>query len=491
MPEGIDVALAVEAADSAPGRDGRVHLRRALGLWDLVFLFVAAVLNLNTVPVIAASGPVTAWMWVLALALFFLPQGLAVVELSSRYPNEGGVYLWTKEIFGTFHGFMSGWCYWTNNIFYIPTLVLYVVGISVFIGGPAMHALGDDKVYVSVMAVLVLWVMTGINVLGLNVGKWVNNLGGLGSVIASVVLVGLATAIWRTHGAPLQPSDFRISGFDWHLAGTFGVICFSLVGLELASVMGDEIKSPRTTLPRAVAWGGVIAGSLYAAATLAVIVALPAKDIGAVQGIVQAVGRMADELRVGWMVPPVAAILTIAIAGTTSAWLAGAARIPFVAGLDNYLPSALGKLHPRFATPHVALVVQGIVSCAVLAMSFLGSTVQQGYRVLLLLAVVLQLIPFLYVFAALLVLAIRRDFLQARYSRATLVAAGLAGSVVTMLGAVLAFIPPEGGDLAWVFETKMIVGTLFFLGLGAFFFLSSRARSTQRASRPVALSNDR
>jgi amino acid transporter len=268
-------------------------------------------------------------------------------------------------------------------------------------------------------------------------------------------------------------------------------MCFSLVGLELASVMGDEIKNPRRTLPRAVAWGGIIAGTLYVAVTVAVLVALPGKDIGAVQGIVQAVGRMAGGLRIGWIVPPIAAILTIAIAGTTSAWLGGAARIPFVAGLDNYLPSALGKLHPRFATPHVALLVQGVVSCAVLAMSFLGSTVQEGYRVLLLLAVVLQLLPYLYVFVALLVLATRRDFTRARYSRTTLLAAGLAGTIVTLLGAVLAFIPPESGESAWVFETKMIVGTLFFLGLGAFFFLSSHGRTARSAAGAIALMNDR
>ena len=80
--------------------EGAVSLRRALGQRDLVFLFVVAVVNINNVPVIAASGAVTVWMWVLALMLFFLPQGVAVIELSDRYPHEGGVYLWTKEIFG-------------------------------------------------------------------------------------------------------------------------------------------------------------------------------------------------------------------------------------------------------------------------------------------------------------------------------------------------------------------------------------------------------
>ena len=114
-----------------------MHLKRALGQWDLVLLFIVAVANLNVVPVVAANGPVTIWLWLLALLLFFWPQGLAVVELSHRYPQEGGIYLWTKKFFGDFHGFLSGWCYWTNNVFYIPTLLLIVVGISVYVGGPS------------------------------------------------------------------------------------------------------------------------------------------------------------------------------------------------------------------------------------------------------------------------------------------------------------------------------------------------------------------
>jgi glutamate:GABA antiporter len=234
--------------------------------------------------------------------------------------------------------------------------------------------------------------------------------------------------------------------------------------------MGDEIRDPRRTVPGAVVWGGVISGVLYVGATLAVLLALPAKDIGAVQGIIQAVSHMANTVTIGWVVRPIAVLLTLAIAGTTSAWLAGSARIPFVAGLDNYLPAALGKLHPRFATPYIALIVQGLVSCAVLAMSFMGSTVEQGYKVLLLLAVVLQLIPYLYIFLALIRLAASPTYVRARYSRPTLWAAGLSGLIVTAVGVVLAFVPPDGSEPIGRFETKMIGGTVFFLLLAAFFF---------------------
>ena len=112
------------------------HLIRALGRRDLVLLFVVAVFNLNVVPSIAANGGVTVWLWIISLLLFFWPQGIAVIELAHRYPGEGGVYLWAKEVFGDFHGFLSGWCYWTNNMLYVPTVMLYFVGVSVYVLGP-------------------------------------------------------------------------------------------------------------------------------------------------------------------------------------------------------------------------------------------------------------------------------------------------------------------------------------------------------------------
>jgi glutamate:GABA antiporter len=329
--------------------------------------------------------------------------------------------------------------------------------------------------------------MTALNILGVGVGKWVNNLGGVGTAVAAVVLIGLAVTVFETHGSSLHAADFRVSTFDWHLVNSFGVVCFALVGLELASVMGDEIRDPRRTVPRAVFWGGLISGVLYVGVTVAVLLALPAKEIGAVQGIVEAVTRMAGEVNIAWIVPPVALVLTLAIAGTTSAWLAGSARIPFVAGLDNYLPSSLGKLHPRFATPYIALIVQGVFSCAVLAMSFLGSTVVEGYKVLLLLAVVLQLIPYLYIFLALIRLAASPRFVRQRYPRPTLWVAGVCGLVVTALGTVLAFVPQQGGEAVWRFELKMVLGTLFFLGLGAFFFFvySRRPGALHSLATPV------
>ncbi len=453
------------------------HLKRALGRWDLVALFVVAVFNLNVVPSIAANGGVTVWLWIISLVLFFWPQGIAVIELAHRYPGEGGVYLWAKEVFGEFHGFLSGWCYWTNNMMYVPTVMLYFVGVSVFVF-PSHQYLADNKVFAVSASLGLLAILVVLNIVGLGVGKWINNLGSIGTVIAAAVLVGLGLIVWLRYGTSVSAEDFRIPANPRFLLNSFGVICFGLVGLELASVMGDEIKDPERTLPGAVVWGGIISGILYIATTLTLLVAVSKNDINVLQGIVQAVSHMAQKVGVIWIVAPFALMLSISIAGIGSAWLAGSARIPFVAGLDSYLPSWLGKVHPRYGTPYAALIVHFVVSTILVLISFLGSGVQETFQRLLSLAVVLQLLPFLYMFAALLKIAADPLATKGHYSKTVLWLSGSSGLLMTILGMIFAFSPAQQISSVWSYEAWMFGGTALFIGLAVFFFFVYGRRKT-------------
>ena len=466
------------------------HLIRALGRRDLVLLFVVAVFNLNVVPSIAANGGVTIWLWIISLVLFFWPQGIAVVELAHRYPGEGGVYLWAKEVFGDFHGFLSGWCYWTNNMLYVPTVMLYFVGVSVYVLGPNHLALADNKVFASTTSLILLALLTVLNIMGLGVGKWINNLGAIGTFIAAAVLIGLGALIWWRFGTTITAADFKIPSDPRFVLNSFGVICFGLVGLELASVMGDEIQDPRRTLPGAVAWGGIVSGILYVGATLTLLIAV-GKNVNVLQGIVQAVSHMSESIGLGWMTVPFALMLSLSIAGIGSAWMGGSARIPFVAGLDSYMPSWLGRIHPRYATPYAALIVQGIVSAILVLGNFYGwwfwdklmgafgllprlylspAGAGEVFQKLLSLAVVLQLVPFLYMFAALILFALKESVSKGQYGRTTMFLAGTSGLLTTMLGITLVFFPAQQITSLWSYELWMFGGTLFFIGLAAFFF---------------------
>ena len=461
----------------------RPQLKRALGRRDLVLLFIVAIVNLNVVPSIAANGGVTIWLWILALVFFFWPQGIAVIELAQRYPGEGGVYLWIKNYFGDFHGFLAGWCYWTNNVFYIPTVLLYLVGVATFAAGPRAKALGENPEFTLFAALTALVILVALSVMGQGIGKWVNNVGGIGTWLIAAILIVLGAVVFATHGSALKSSDFRVQGTDWRIIATFGTICFSLVGLELGSVMGDEIKDPRRTVPQAVVIGGIASGILYIGATLTLLLAVPKENIGVLQGVVQAIQGMAKQVGMDWIVAPLAVVLSVSIAGIASAWLSGSARIPFVAGMDRYLPESLGRLHPRTATPYVALIAQGVLSAIFMVFNNLVGrpTVKEAFEIMLALAVVLQLVPFLYLYATLIRIAKGTRDANGRFGAKTLMMAGLSGLITTAIGMVVAFVPPSGVKSVWVFEIKMILGTLFFLGLAGFFFYVYSRRKQARS----------
>jgi amino acid transporter len=366
----------------------------------------------------------------------------------------------------------------------VPTVMLYFVGVSVFALGPSHASLADNKAFTVTASLTLLALLVVLNVVGLGVGKWVNNVGSIGTVVAGGLLIALGLIVWLRFGTTVTVADFRIPANPRFLLNSFGVICFGLVGLELASVMGDEIRDPQRTLPGAVAWGGVISGLLYIAATLTLLVAVSKNEINVLQGIVQAVSHMAERVGVAWIVAPFALMLSISIAGIGSAWLAGSARIPFVAGLDSYLPNWLGKVHPQYGTPYAALIVHAVMSAILVLISLLGSGVQETFQRLLSLAVVLQLVPFLYMFGALLKLAFDPAAEgKGRYSQSTLIFAGASGLLMTILGTVFAFSPAQQITSVAAYEAWMLGGTAFFIGLAAFFyFVYGRRKATQAAA---------
>jgi amino acid transporter len=459
--------------------EAKPQLKRALGAWDLTFLSVVAIANLNLVPVIAASGPVTVWLWLAALIFFLLPQGITVIELSHRHPAEGGLYVWTKEAFGDFHGFMCGWAYWTTNMFYLPTLLFYLGGILAYAGPKSLAGLAENRVFFFLLTVGLLWMTALLNIRGIGVGKWVNNSGGIGTLIGAVVLVGLAVAVVWRHGVALPAASFAIRGLDWSIMSSFGVICFGLVGLELGPVMGDEIRDPRRTVPQGVLWGGILAGLVYVTATLALLLAVPQQEVKVIQGVLQAVDKM-TAMGVGarWMLTALAVVLAVAITGSSSAWLGGSARILFVSGIDRYMPKAMGKVHPKFATPHIAILTMTILSSLLVSMGFIGATVKEAYVTLLDLSVVLQMVSFLYLYATLAKVAFSKTAGDGFYGKARLRFAAIGGLAATIVGGAVAFVPPRQVDSVWRFELKMVVNCTVFLGLAAvLFWYYSRRRA--------------
>ena len=450
-----------------------IPLVRALGVGDLTWLYVVAIVNLNIVPVVAADGARTVWLWAAAILLFFIPQGIAVIELAQQMPGEGGLYLWTKETYGDFHGYVCGWCYWLTNMFFVPSLLFYVTGITAFLGGPS-SGLNDSRAFFFVLTNALLWLTVAANVRGLGVGKWVNNIGGVGALGISFALMVLAALTAFHHDG--AGADFSLRALNGVPFSTVGVVCLALVGLEIGPVMGDEVRNPRRTFPLAVLLGGVLCATAYVGSTAALAVAVPQSELGVVQGVMQAIDKMSSRLLLGWILAPLAIFLAASIAGSTSAWVSGSARILFVSGLDRYLPRSLGKVHPRHGSPYVALLMFGVLTSGIITMSFAGASVQDAYLTLLNLAVALQMISYMYLFGSL----VRRSFSKGsdpvRFGRTTLRIASIAGLCITILGFSTAFVPSGKLSSIWAFELKMFATLAVLLGAGAglFFYYSRR-----------------
>src|SRR5579863_10143987 len=141
--------MATPSSTPAPSESGASNaLVRALGVSDLTWLYLVAVVNLNIVPAIAVEGFQAIWLWAAAILFFFLPQGIAVIELAEIMPGEGGLYLWTKDTYGDFHGFVCGWCYWMTNMFFVPSLLFSVAGVTSYIvSGSAAVKLNDSRIF--------------------------------------------------------------------------------------------------------------------------------------------------------------------------------------------------------------------------------------------------------------------------------------------------------------------------------------------------------
>jgi amino acid transporter len=343
-------------------------------------------------------------------------------------------------------------------------LLVYLAGVIAYAGGEGLASMVDDKWFVGTIAFGWLALITAANIRGLGVGKWINNIGGVGSVLA-VVLVVVAAAAARWQGVATPPP--AVDGTIFEMASGLGVMCFAFIGIELASTMADEIRRPERDVPRSMVIIGIIALVSYVMVTDALLALVPSQELGAIQGVMQGISRGAEVAGAGWLVVPIAVVMSLAIGGAASAWFAGPARIPFVAGLDRALPAVLGRVHPRWGSPHIALITCAVLSGALTALSLTGSTVAEAYEVLLKATVVINLVPFVYIFLALMTLDTAGT--AARI-------AGAVGAVVTSGGIVAAFLPSDDVANVVVFELKMAAGVLGPIVLGLWLFRRSRGR---------------
>jgi amino acid transporter len=465
------------AAPEAPAHE----LPRTMGLRDLVLFNIVAVLSLRWFATAAAAGPSSISLWVLAALFFFLPQGLAVSHLASRYPNEGGIYFWTKRTFGEGHGFLCGWCYWINNILYYPNLLMSTAVVGTYVFGRGGTGLEGNWSYVLPATLGALWLAVLLNIVGLRTGRWLQNTGAIGMYVPGILLVGLAMHAFFTR-APATPMTVRTLLPDLGELSALNLwasIAFAFAGLELCAVLGGEVRDPRRTLPRSIFISAPLIAFLYIAGTLSLLWLVPTAEVNIVSGFLQALAAGAADtgLALGWLAPAAAALYVIGNIGGIGAWLTGPARVAFVIGLDRYFPPAFGRVHPRWRTPYVAILTQAVLASLFLLVSVLGrgTTVERAYLVILDTMLLVYFIPYIYLFLC--YLRDRRAEGSSSFARrAGAAVTGLAGLSLTLLAMLIATVPPAGTEEPWLFRGKVIGGAAAFVLLGGFVYLRGRRR---------------
>lgn len=463
----------------APPAEGSVELPRSLGLRDLVFLNVVGIISLRWLATSAAAGPSVLSLWVLAALLFFLPLGMAVSDLSARYPRQGGVYAWTKTAFGEGHGFLCGWCYWVNNLLYYPNLLIASAVMATYALGKGGSGLENNWTYVLTATLVMLWFATALNVVGLGTGKWLQNVGAV-----CLLLPGLMLLVLGGYAVMTRPAANTIAWStvipdlrDLRELNLWASIAFAFTGIELGATMSDEIDNPRRTLPRSVMLSLPLIVGIYLLGTTSMLWLLPSKDISVVSGFLQALqAGMGSGL--AWVVSLCALLYVIGSLGGVGAWLAGPARVACVIGLDRYFPPAFGRVHPKWKTPYVAILVQSSFATLFLFLSVLGkgTTVANAYLILLDTMILIYFIPFIYLFLVYLTDAGVREGATGPWGRAKIKGLGVSGLMLTVFAMVIACVPPSDTPSVGTFEVKVVGGALLFVLVGGGLFWRARWR---------------
>jgi amino acid transporter len=454
-------------------------LKRVLGLRDVVLFFVTTGTNLQWVATAGVAGPSALTIWVLGAFAMFIPLAACVVEMSSRHPEEGGLYVWSRTAFGPFAGFMTGWTYWCSNLPYFPGLLYFAAGNLLFVGGEGMRGLSTSRAYFIAFSLFGLALATLLNVFGLGLGKWLNNVGGITRWLATLVLIGIGGMAWFTLG-PATPITVRslLPGVSLRDLVFFSAIAFAWTGPETASFMGEEIQDPRRTVPRALLMAAPMIAAIYLLGTLSVLVALPASEVTGLQGVMQAVERAAARLALGWVTPVAAVLMTITALGSVGAWLEAVARIPFAAGLDRSLPTGFGRLHPRWGTPVTALLTQALLTVVFVVAGQAGTSVRGAYEVMVSMTFLVTFIPFLFTFAATIKLATEPPGPEGwRVERRVLVPLAVVGFLTTALSIVLAAFPAPDEPNKTLAVAKVVGGTFVILGAGVVAYALGRRRA--------------
>ena len=462
-----------------------VQPRRVLGFRDLFLFYVVTGISLRWIASAASAGPSAIVVWLGAWLFFYVPLALSVIELSSRYPDEGGLYVWTKRAFGEFPGFLCGWIYWTSYFPYLPAALYFAAGNALFIHYASWGRFSHHAGYYVGFSLVALGIATWINLVGLRAGRWLHDAGAVAMWIPAAIVLVMGLIAWHRFGSA---NSFSLQTMSPNLRFKdmvfWSLLIFAFGGSETASFMGAEIKGTKRTVPAALLIAGFTVALCYILGTLGVLLALPAGEVSNLQGLMQAVTRTSERIGFRHIIPITAFLITLSGVGAVSAFLAATARLPFVAGLDHILPAAFGKLHRRWGTPWVALLVESGVGAIFLFLGQFMDSVKGAYDILVTIGVITYFIPYLFLFAARLKLQTQPagdDVIRIPGVKWVGRLVPAAGFIVATLAIILSLFPNPDEPRKLLAVAKVTGSTAALVGIGAWIYWLGKRRAQTAA----------
>jgi APA family basic amino acid/polyamine antiporter len=329
---------------------------------------------------------------------------------------------------------------------------MFAMSMSAYALGPKYAYLGDNQTFVVVATFVSIWIALGTNIIGMKVGKWTENLGGITAWLLGFLLVGVAAAVWIQRGSatPMNtPLHFAVT-WNWQTLGFFGAIAFALSGMEAIGLMAAEIRQPRRTVVPATWVATTFNAAFYGASTLALLVLIRPGTISELHGLADGSEVAAGLLGWRWLTPLIAMIVLVNSIGGWGGLGAAVSRMPYAAGVDHLLPPAFARLHPKWATPYISILVFGGVASVLLFAVQLGDSLRAAYQALLSLMVLSGFLPYLYLFAS--------------AWKAGRRLAAVSGIAMTLLTIVSSAVPTGQVGNLWLFEGKLLAGTGLMVG---------------------------
>lgn len=444
--------------------DTQPHHLKTLKQRDMVLFTVSAILLLDTLAAAASVGASSVFWWLFLGVIFFVPFALICAEMGCAYPEQGGIYAWIRDAFGGRWASRATWGYWVNTAVWIPAIYILFAGVFKQLFYPEL-SLG----WQIAIGVVLSWLAVIVNVVALDIGKWVPNTGAVLKVIIFIAVIGGAISYTGSHGMA-NPLTWESMKPDWGSSLQYiPAIIYGMLGFELVSAGSEEMENPARDVPRAIFISGAIIILLYLFGTMAVLAAIPAGEINLVEGLVDTLllffgGSAFGELFV--TVLGIAALYTFFSNGVT--WALGCNRAAAEAAREGELPRIFALESEDKGTPVGAAVLMGIGSSATLLLyGFLAGSNEDLFWSLFAFSAVIFLLPY----QGMMLAFIRLRRTDPDHPRPFRIPGGLATArlcawaCIIVLGlSIILFMYTPGEGLQW----PVVLGVLFTLSLGEF-----------------------